>query len=162
MAEIFHGKGGHFPGLLPLVYAYLDYIQCDPATYARVDDYLQFISRRAKGETMTAARWMRNYVTAHPSYRHDSVVTSEIAYDLMMAATAVGDGSLPVPEILGGIVIDKINKEDAYGSVLKGQLSESERSELLRRYTQRAQQVNDRSTRSRGRIFSAKKATEAS
>lgn len=28
MDEIFNGKGKYYPGLIPLVYAYLDYIRC--------------------------------------------------------------------------------------------------------------------------------------
>ncbi len=45
MAEIFNGKGEYFPGLLPLVYSYLDYIQCDAETFRRVEQYLQFIEK---------------------------------------------------------------------------------------------------------------------
>ncbi len=45
MEEIFCGKGAYFPGLLPLVYSYLDYIQCDAETFRRVDQYLQFIEK---------------------------------------------------------------------------------------------------------------------
>jgi glutamate--cysteine ligase catalytic subunit len=45
MAEIFCGKGDYFPGLLPLVYAYLDFINCDRLTYTRVKQYLQFIEK---------------------------------------------------------------------------------------------------------------------
>jgi glutamate--cysteine ligase catalytic subunit len=45
MDEIFNGKGNYYPGLIPLVYAYLDYIDCDPETFKRVDQYLNFISR---------------------------------------------------------------------------------------------------------------------
>ena len=45
MAEIFNGKGAYFPGLIPLIYAYLDYINCDSETYKRIDQYLTFISK---------------------------------------------------------------------------------------------------------------------
>ena len=45
MGEIFNGKGDYFPGLLPLVYAYLDFINCDAITYKRVKQYLQFIEK---------------------------------------------------------------------------------------------------------------------
>ena len=45
MTEIFTGKGDYFPGLLPLVYAYLDFINCDAITYKRVKEYLQFIEK---------------------------------------------------------------------------------------------------------------------
>ena len=45
MDEIFNGKETYYPGLIPLVYAYLDYINCDPETFHRIDQYLKFISR---------------------------------------------------------------------------------------------------------------------
>ena len=45
MDEIFNGKGKYFPGLIPLVYAYLDFLDTDPETFKRVDQYLKFISR---------------------------------------------------------------------------------------------------------------------
>jgi glutamate--cysteine ligase catalytic subunit len=45
MAEIFLGKGDYYPGLLPLVNAYLDFVNCDPDTYHRVTQYLQFIEK---------------------------------------------------------------------------------------------------------------------
>jgi glutamate--cysteine ligase catalytic subunit len=79
MAEIMTGKGDYFPGLIPLVYAYLDYINCDSITRQRLSTYLDFIERRAVGELVTPATWMRNYVRTHPAYKGDSVVSDEIA-----------------------------------------------------------------------------------
>ena len=79
MAEIIKGKGDYFPGLIPLVLAYLDHINCDAVTLERVTTYLTFIEQRATGELVTPATWMRNYVRNHPSYKGDSVVSDEIA-----------------------------------------------------------------------------------
>lgn len=45
MDEIFNGKECYYPGLIPLVYAYLDYIHVDAETLRRIDMYLQFISK---------------------------------------------------------------------------------------------------------------------
>lgn len=45
MDEIFNGKSTYYPGLIPLIYAYLDYIKCDVDTFSRMDRYLSFISR---------------------------------------------------------------------------------------------------------------------
>ena len=45
MDDIFNGKESHFPGLIPLVFAYLDYIKCDQETFNRVEMYLQFIKK---------------------------------------------------------------------------------------------------------------------
>lgn len=48
---------------------------------------------------------MRNFVTSHPAYKHDSVVTEEIAFDLMMACKNIGEGVTPCPELLGKVSI---------------------------------------------------------
>jgi hypothetical protein len=45
MDEIFNGKAAHFPGLIPLVYAYLEYIKCDAETFKRLSQYLVFIEQ---------------------------------------------------------------------------------------------------------------------
>jgi glutamate--cysteine ligase catalytic subunit len=50
---------------------------------------------------------MRNFVESHPSYRHDSVVTNEIAADLVTACAAIGEGTRACPEILGNNRIDR-------------------------------------------------------
>jgi len=34
---------------------------------------------------LTAATWIRNFVQTHPDYKHDSVVSQEINYDLLVA-----------------------------------------------------------------------------
>jgi glutamate--cysteine ligase catalytic subunit len=107
MDEIFNGKSDYYPGLIPLVYAYLEYINTDRETFKRVAQYLQFISRRAKGEIMTTATWMRDFVTKHPAYNKDSVISHEVAYDLLVACKEIGEGVRPCPEILGDVEIDR-------------------------------------------------------
>ena len=79
MAEIMTGKGDYFPGLIPLVFAYLDHIKCDDLTMKRLTEYLNFIEKRAVGKLVTPATWMRNFVRNHGAYKYDSVVSSEIA-----------------------------------------------------------------------------------
>lgn len=39
---------------------------------------------------MTTATWLRRFVTSHPGYRMDSVVTGEIAFDLVVACQDIG------------------------------------------------------------------------
>ena len=73
------GKGDYFPGLVPLVFAYLDYINCDSLTRERLTTYLEFIEKRACGELVTPATWMRNFVRNHPDYKGDSVVPDSVA-----------------------------------------------------------------------------------
>jgi len=79
MAEIMTGKGDYFPGLIPLVRAYLDYISPDNFTMNRINRYLEFIEKRATGELITPATWIRKFVRAHPEYKKDSIISSEIA-----------------------------------------------------------------------------------
>lgn len=41
---------------------------------------------------MTNAAWMRYTVINHPAYKHDSVVSDEIAYDLLWKMTKISRG----------------------------------------------------------------------
>jgi glutamate--cysteine ligase catalytic subunit len=138
MAEIMCGKGDYFPGLIPLVLAYLDHINCDKVTRQRVTMYLDFIARRSMGELVTPATWMRNYVRNHPAYKGDSVVSDEIAYDLMIACRDIGEGTLHIPELLGSITIDPITTDGAYETKLDStRVKNDQLLGLLRRYSYR-------------------------
>lgn len=139
MSEIMCGKGDYFPGLIPLVHAYLDYINCDTITRKRLNTYLDFIEKRSTGELVTTATWMRNYVRSHPAYKGDSVVTDEIAYDLVRMCTDIGLGSVHVPELLGDVTVDPVTAEGAYEVLLDSKRAQNERIlELLQRYKTRS------------------------
>jgi len=138
MAEIMTGKGDYFPGLIPLVQAYLDHINCDSISRQRIDQYLDFIQRRATGELVTPASWIRNFIRSHKSYQGDSVVSDEIAHDLMVACKEIGEGTRHVPEILGDIRIDPITTAGAYDVKLESRRIRNEHLlGVLRRYTNR-------------------------
>ncbi|XP_013382742.1 glutamate--cysteine ligase catalytic subunit [Lingula anatina] len=82
--EIVNGKHNGFPGLIPLVNRFLDDLDTiDVKTRLTADRYLDFIGKRASGETPTTARWMREFVMSHPAYKQDSEVSERINYDLM-------------------------------------------------------------------------------
>ncbi|RKP02081.1 hypothetical protein CXG81DRAFT_11207 [Caulochytrium protostelioides] len=75
-----------FPGLVPLVHTFLDAAQqVTPSTRRTLDRYLRFVSARAAGRLPTNAMWIRQQLLRHPDYRHDSVVTPTMAYDLCRA-----------------------------------------------------------------------------
>lgn len=101
--EILTGKGSYFPGLIPLIFAYLEAIQCDPETLELMRVYMDFIRRRASGQLMTAAQWMRHKVTSHPSYKHDSIVPGDVAFDLVQACVAVAEGRVRERLLLGKV-----------------------------------------------------------
>jgi glutamate--cysteine ligase catalytic subunit len=138
MGEIMNGTGQEFPGLVPLCYAYLELIQCDPTSFAHIDKYLSFIRKRAEGELQTPAKWMRNFVQKHPEYKQDSVVSQSIAYDLMKACDEIGRGVRKCPEILGDVDIKPISAQGAYGTALKSYSSQEARTALLRKLMDRA------------------------
>jgi len=85
LGEIINGKsseeagesGDCFPGILPLVHAYLDLIECSGATRDVLNCYLDLVRLRASGELQTAAQWIRGFVTGNTrSHRHLNQYTS--------------------------------------------------------------------------------------
>lgn len=118
VAEIVGGKGDAFPGLVPLIFAYLDEIECDPETLATVSNYMELILRRARGELLTPASWMRAFVTAHPAYAHDSVVPETVAHDLLQAIAALAEGRRQEPSLLGKRHVHPMRTDNAWPTPL--------------------------------------------
>ncbi|KAJ3100587.1 hypothetical protein HDU97_002117 [Phlyctochytrium planicorne] len=93
--EIMNGNDS-FRGLIPLVRAYLTSASIPYSTFTVLDGYLNLISKRASGELPTAARWMRNFVTSHSEYKHDSVVNNKINWDLVQEVIKLGNTEGPL------------------------------------------------------------------
>ncbi|KNZ72047.1 Glutamate--cysteine ligase [Termitomyces sp. J132] len=100
MNEIINGKGDAFPGLLRLVYDYLETLDIDKEASVTIEKYLDLIRRRANGSLQTPATWIRNFIRSHPDYKHDSVVSQEINYDLMVAVDEIERGVRREPDLL--------------------------------------------------------------
>lgn len=100
MKEIFAGKGENFPGLMSLIYSYLDTLDVDECERKKIVDYLEFVNARATGTLKTTATWMRDFVRSHPKYDFDSRVSKEINYDLMVAMDEVERGVRREPTLL--------------------------------------------------------------
>lgn len=66
--QIINGKGS-FPGLVPLIHSYLASMDVDADTHCTIQQYLKFIQRRASGELLTMASWIRQEVLTHPEYK---------------------------------------------------------------------------------------------
>lgn len=98
--QIFNGKGT-FPGLVPLIHSYLASMDVDTDTHCTIQQYLRLIQRRASGELITTATWIRQEVLNHPDYKKDSIVTERINYDLLKKAKDIQEGRLNCPELLG-------------------------------------------------------------
>ncbi|KAL3206995.1 hypothetical protein MRX96_052738 [Rhipicephalus microplus] len=99
--EIINGKPGEFPGLIPLIRMFISSMDVDVDTQCTVQHYLNLIQKRASGELLTTASWMRKFITTHPDYKQDSVVSERINYDLLLLMSKIQDGSVGCPELFG-------------------------------------------------------------
>ena len=116
--EILAGKEEAFPGLVPMIFAYLDQINCDSEALGRIRSYMDLLLRRASGELLTPAAWMRQFITSHPHYQHDSVVPESIAHDLVQACSDIGVGRRQEPLLMGGHFITPLDTNDAWPTPL--------------------------------------------
>ncbi|KIW29722.1 uncharacterized protein PV07_05512 [Cladophialophora immunda] len=94
-------NGQSFPGLLPLVQSYILEVFGDVPEEARqrIDKYLDVIRKRATGEMLTPASWMRQFVQRHQDYSKDSFISERVCYDLMKVVQALGQGSIDPAEL---------------------------------------------------------------
>ncbi|ODO00057.1 hypothetical protein I350_06681 [Cryptococcus amylolentus CBS 6273] len=81
--QIINGDGGGFPGLMGVVEGYLKIVGADEDAMDGISKYLELIKLRAKGDLPTPATWIRDFITYHPAYKQDSLVSDEINYDLI-------------------------------------------------------------------------------
>ena len=137
--EILCGKGDYFPGLIPLIEAYLESVGCDAETEETMHAYLELIRARAAGELQTPAQWMRNLIAEHPEYKHDSIIPQAVAADLVRACVDVAEGRRHEPGLLGGHRIAELRTDDAWYVPLRRELPDArKRVALLERYASRA------------------------
>ncbi|XP_040839498.1 glutamate--cysteine ligase catalytic subunit isoform X5 [Ochotona curzoniae] len=98
---IINGKEGVFPGLIPILNSYLENMEVDVDTRCSILNYLKLIKKRASGELMTVARWMREFIGSHPDYKQDSVITDEMNYSLILKCNQIANELCECPELLG-------------------------------------------------------------
>lgn len=67
--QIINGNGASFPGLIPLINSYLSSMDVDTDTHCTIQRYIRLIQRRAAGDLLTTASWIRQEVTNHPEYK---------------------------------------------------------------------------------------------
>ncbi|XP_059557386.1 glutamate--cysteine ligase catalytic subunit isoform X5 [Myotis daubentonii] len=98
---IINGKEGVFPGLIPILNSYLENMEVDVDTRCSILNYLKLIKKRASGELMTVAKWMREFIANHPDYKQDSVITDQINYSLILKCNQIANELCECPELLG-------------------------------------------------------------
>jgi len=80
-------------GLTEVVRNYLTEIKCDEPGQQLVNQYLDLIEKRAKGELCTGARWQRNFIANHPLYNKDSIISEELCRELVEEVYKISHGS---------------------------------------------------------------------
>ncbi|KAH8421379.1 hypothetical protein KR009_003667 [Drosophila setifemur] len=123
--EIFNGKPNVFPGLVPLIRSYLQSMEVDTDTHCTIEQYLRFIQKRAAGELITTATWMREQVLSHPDYKQDSVVSELINYDLLKRIQGIQQGKQVEPALLGQGYHSKTKTKDFIPPALQKQLAKN-------------------------------------
>nr|CAB3248530.1 glutamate--cysteine ligase catalytic subunit-like [Phallusia mammillata] len=98
---IINGKANVFPGFIPLIRRYLDSVEIEVNARCTITEYLNLISKRATGEYMTAAQWMRHFVMSHPDYHQDSKVNDSVAYDLLVRCDQIEKGVVKCHQLFG-------------------------------------------------------------
>lgn len=91
-------------GIIPLMHKYLDeQVAVEPATRQQLNKYLSFIGKKASGEVMTNATYMRQFVKQHPCYNKDSVVSQQVAYDLVKHVEDIALNGVKPKELFGDV-----------------------------------------------------------
>lgn len=104
-----------FPGLIRMIIKYVEE-EMLPTTYINsskhckdvetaqqmiaLQSYLALISKRASGKIPTIAKFLRDKVLSHPSYKKDLKVSEEINYDVVQISRAVTDFDLSQESLL--------------------------------------------------------------
>uniref|UniRef100_A0A095C585 Glutamate--cysteine ligase n=1 Tax=Schistosoma haematobium TaxID=6185 RepID=A0A095C585_SCHHA len=97
--EIINGTST-FPGLLPLIRHYVQETGGHLETIDLINSYLDLIQKRASGELMTTAKWMRSRIMKHPDYKNDSCISSQINSDIIKECWDITKGIIRPPELL--------------------------------------------------------------
>ncbi|CXI33220.1 gamma-glutamylcysteine synthetase [Plasmodium berghei] len=70
----------------------------------KINEYIQFIKLRCKGEICTGASFLRKFILNHSAYEQNSYINNQINYDLCKLISDIGKGEIAPHELLGGFV----------------------------------------------------------
>lgn len=110
-----------FIGIMPIICHYVESFDDGSNTelISEIHKYLKFISDRASAKVKTTARFMRDYIDAHPKYTHDSIVCDEVAHDLLNLLNKIGTGEIVCPELTGATLsANDQDSQDRTGSAI--------------------------------------------
>lgn len=96
--EIMNGKG-MMPGICTVIDEYLDMEEIAESTRNVLKAHVNLVRQRSTGERKTGATWIREFVMNHPLYKHDSIVSREINYDLCQRIFGLDSSELLIHNI---------------------------------------------------------------
>ncbi|KAJ2233566.1 glutamate--cysteine ligase [Coemansia sp. RSA 485] len=100
--EILNGsKKYRVTGLLNIILSFLPTMRLEYDVEQELRRQLWLVRKRANSTLITLATWMRTFVQRHPEYKHDSVVTPSINYDMLRTLNDIEEGRTRAPELLG-------------------------------------------------------------
>lgn len=75
--EILAGKQSiGYKGILPLIEEFMQDKKYNKEQVGQIRMFLSFVLERSKGEIITGAKYMRDFVLNHPAYEKDSIVSN--------------------------------------------------------------------------------------
>ena len=82
--EVLKGKPEiKFKGIYPLIEEFMADRMYPAEQVEQVRLYMNFLMARATGQVKTNARLIRDFIITHPEYKNDSIMSNQIAYDLV-------------------------------------------------------------------------------
>lgn len=100
LTDIFNGNK-EFGGLIKIVEDYLKIKTNDEKALSILKGYTELIRKRASGELMTTASWMRKFVKDHQDYEKDSMISPQICSDLIERVMEITNGKIKERGLLG-------------------------------------------------------------
>ena len=101
--EILNGnKEYNYPGLIPKIRDEIkSNLNYDEETKQNLLKFAEHMEKKAKGEIWTDAKYIRKYISEHPKYNKDSIITEEINYDLVNHLLNIQNGEIKPRELFG-------------------------------------------------------------
>ena len=87
----------NYPGIMKLVFDVMkEFYKTN-----ELDEYMQFVARRAKGELWTGAKYVREFIKKSEKYKHDSIISDELNYELIEHLEKIQNGEIKPKEMFG-------------------------------------------------------------
>ena len=101
--EILNGvKEYNYPGLIPVIKKEINNNpNYDENIRQNLLKFANHMEKKAKGEIWTDAKYIRKFISEHPKYNKDSIITEEINYDLINHLLEIQNGNLKPKELFG-------------------------------------------------------------